>query len=190
MWSTGPRPLPSTAMAAKAATLPVDARHLPARRHRALRAAAVVAAATTLVWLAAVASMWATTRHSRHPLVRELVIPPGTSGLIRAGANPLEIPPSFDFVVGDALRLTNRDTVAHSLGPWRVEPGAMRTIRFRSPTSGALACSLHPSGKLAIEVRARRIDLTAALPPAAVFGPLLGAVALGAGTLARRLGTD
>lgn len=176
-------------MAATTAARP-HARQAPARTHRVVRAAAVVAAATALVWLAAAASIWLTTRDARDPLVRELVIPPGTAGQVRAGANPLDIPPSFDFVVGDTLRLVNRDAAAHSLGPWRVEPGTVRTIRFQAPTSGSLACSLHPSGKLAIEVRARRADLTGAFLPAAVFGPLLGAVALGVGTLARRLGTD
>jgi hypothetical protein len=177
-------------MATTAAGPTVGAAPPTARRRRVARAGAVVAAATALAWLAAAASAWVTTRHVRDPLVRELVIPPGTAGRVEAGANPLEIPPTFDFVVGDTLRLVNHDTVAHSLGPWRVGPGATRTIRFRSAVSGSLACSLHPSGRLAVEVRARQADLTAALVPAAVFGPLLGGVALGVAALARRLGPD
>jgi hypothetical protein len=160
------------------------------RRRRLATAVAVVAAATALVWAASLASAWLLARGTRGPTVHELVIEPGTARRVAAGENPLALAPSLDFVVGDTLRLVNRDAVAHVLGGWRVEAHSARSIRFRSPTGGTLACSVHPSGRLGIEVRSRGVDLAATAVPAAVFGPLLGGAVLGVVAVVRRLGPD
>ncbi len=90
---------------------------------------------------------------SRGPQVVELVIPPGTSEMIKRGEQPPSLPAAMSFVLGDVLLIRNEDHVDHQLGPLWIP--AQREARLSLTTTGAFSsnCSFQPNSTLNMEVR-------------------------------------
>lgn len=124
------------------------------------------------------------------PRIHTFSIPVGAAALIAAGENPLALPPSLALVAGDTLRFENHDGVDHLIGSWTVRAGSTRDIRFARPVDGSFACSVHPAGRLGIEVRPRGLDLGLTVLPTLLLGPGVAAVILGVRAVMRRLGDD
>jgi hypothetical protein len=81
------------------------------------------------------------------------VIPVGTGAEIDAG-RPVEIlPAQLDVRVDDLLVIVNDDDRAHVVGPFTVRAGETLRQTFTEPGRFVGACSVHPSGELAIVVR-------------------------------------
>ena len=77
----------------------------------------------------------------------------GTAERIDAGEAIELLPRTLEVTVGDRLEIVNDDDVTHEVGPYTVAPG--QTLRQTFTTPGTLegACTLHPSGAIAIVVR-------------------------------------
>lgn len=86
-----------------------------------------------------------------HP-EHDYVIPAGTADRIAAGERVEVVPGEIRARVGDAIRIVNRDRVAHALGPWFVGPGEVVSQRFASPGTLEGACNVHRSGQLRVVV--------------------------------------
>ncbi len=114
---------------------------------------------------------------------RWLVIPQGTSELIAAGANPLDIPREWQFVSGDILHLINDDDVGHWIGSWYVADHGRTTVELFPAYAGLLTCSIHPSGRIEIVVEPSGFDWRLTAFPALVLGLPLGLVVAGVGSV-------
>lgn len=79
-------------------------------------------------------------------------IPRGTGARIDRGERVDVIPRRLVAHAGDTLRVVNRDTRDHTIGPFFVSAG--QTMETALATAGTYtgACSLHPSSKLEIVV--------------------------------------
>jgi hypothetical protein len=89
---------------------------------------------------------------ARHPDL-EFVIPAGTAAAARRGAAPELIPNPLRVRVGQTLRVRNED-VAQQIGPFFLREGETITQRFVAEGRLVGACAAHPSGRIAIEIRA------------------------------------
>lgn len=82
------------------------------------------------------------------------LIPAGTGELIDAG-EPVEIlPGELTVRVGEVLRIVNEDDRGHLVGPFYVGAGETLSQRFTEPGEFEGVCSVHPSGRLVLEVLA------------------------------------
>jgi hypothetical protein len=97
-------------------------------------------------------------------------IPAGTSELILLGQNPLDIDVAWDTFVGDSITLANNDIVSHTFGPWTVAAGATDTHILSNSLTSSYACSLHPSGAIALNVQPRSFDFGLTVKPALMLG--------------------
>lgn len=86
---------------------------------------------------------------------REILIdiPAGTAAEIRKGGDPGVVPARIRGRVGDELKIVNRDSVSHTVGPFLVESG--QTLSSPLEREGVFEgeCSLHPSDRVALVVR-------------------------------------
>jgi len=86
---------------------------------------------------------------------REILIdiPSGTAAEIRKGDDPGVVPTRIEGSVGDELKIINRDSVSHTVGPFLVESG--QTLSSPLEREGVFEgeCSLHPSDRVALVVR-------------------------------------
>lgn len=80
-------------------------------------------------------------------------IPAGTAAEIKRGENPGVVPTRIEGQVGDELKIVNRDSVSHTVGPFLVEAG--QTLNSPLEREGVFKgeCSLHPSDRVALVVR-------------------------------------
>jgi hypothetical protein len=119
-------------------------------RSRRRTVVAFVAAAAALV-----AVPLAATRLSDRPepTAHTYEIPPGTAARVRAGEDVRVLPDDLRLPLRDRLVVVNHDDVAHRIGPFTVLPGATLDRRFSEAASIAGFCSLHPSGRITIDVR-------------------------------------
>ncbi|MCP5029598.1 MAG: hypothetical protein GY929_25280 [Actinomycetia bacterium] len=140
------------------------------------RAVASVLITTFLVWVVCFVALWIFAGPGREPERREIVIEAGDAELIAQGENPLEIPSTWNFLSGDVLVLDNRDSAIHLVGPWTVGPGQVLELKLRASVPNAF-CSIHPSGRLRINVEPRRTDLALTTAPTLMLGPPLGLAA-------------
>lgn len=155
----------------------------------AVTVVATFLATTGLIWLVSLLALHLSASDAPRR-VHRLIIPAGTATLVATGANALSLPPTMGFVAGDVLELVNRDDVSHAIGTWRVGPRDVRTVRFPKATGNSFFCSIHPSGTLGIEVRARGVDLAGTIPPALAIGPGLAVVLLVVRRIVRSLDTQ
>ncbi len=89
---------------------------------------------------------------AQHTLV--LRVPPGTAARIAAG-EPVEIfPQTLTLKLSEyhTLEVRNDDRVAHTIGPYRIEPGQRFVQHYAGPGTFDLICSLHQSERLRIIV--------------------------------------
>jgi hypothetical protein len=160
------------------------------RARRAAGFAAWVGGGTLVVWIVCAVALWIYAGPAHGSETRELLIPRGTAQLVRQGENPLNIPAKWGFHTGDVLLVENRDAVAHVIGPWKVAPGTTQEIVLRSTQSSFFGCSVHPSGRLIIDVEPLRTDWPLTVAPTLAFGPALGLGAYVLRRVSHRLGDD
>ncbi len=82
------------------------------------------------------------------------VVPAGTGDRIARGVAVAVVPARITGRVGDTLRLVNRDSRTHTVGPFIVSPGQRLTVPLARSGTYVGACSLHPGRRVAIVVRA------------------------------------
>lgn len=90
---------------------------------------------------------------NRAPQEIEIVIPAGTAERVEAGRDPIDIPNSMIFVVGDTLVVTNQDVVDHELGPLWIPPGATASMALDEEQNFVFDCSFQPTNYLGLDVR-------------------------------------
>lgn len=121
----------------------------PARRRRwaVVMTALLVAAGVALLVVALRPSP------ERAGVDHEYVVPAGTGARLDAGEHVEVIPNRLELLVNDRLVVRNDDSRDHIVGPFAVRAG--ETVRYRFSRKGTFigACTIHPSGDLAITVR-------------------------------------
>ncbi len=90
---------------------------------------------------------------SRSPQIVELVIPSGTSELVRRGEQPPAIPEAMIFVAGDMLLVRNEDVVDHQLGPLWIPVGSEASLVLDQVGTYADQCSFQPTRYFNLDVR-------------------------------------
>lgn len=88
----------------------------------------------------------------RQPKVWSYTVPPGTGARIEAGEKLYVFPARLDVHVGDQLVIRNDDVRLAQVGPYLVDRNSTLTQTFTSPGIIQGFCSIHPSGKVTIEV--------------------------------------
>ncbi|WP_419909544.1 hypothetical protein [Candidatus Poriferisodalis sp.] len=79
-------------------------------------------------------------------------IPPGTAAAIAAGEDVEVIPDELGLTLRDVLIIVNRDSVAHTIGPFEIGPGEQSEHSFNEVAAISAYCSLHPSGSISISI--------------------------------------
>ncbi len=79
-------------------------------------------------------------------------IPPGTAAALAAGQDVEVIPDELDLTLRDVLIIVNRDSVAHTIGPFEIGPGEQSEHSFNEVAAISAYCSLHPSGSISISI--------------------------------------
>ena len=127
------------------------------------------------------------TRGSRAPQEYVLEIPDGSSALIAAGENPLDIPKEWTFLADDTLTLVNNDSADHYFGTFLAPAGQTVSYVLQPALGGLVFCSLHPSGTIDIGVEVRDFDWRLLVAPTLIFGPAIGIVVFVATQVMRKL---
>jgi hypothetical protein len=83
---------------------------------------------------------------------RVIVIPAGTAERLAAGQDVALIPEDLDFRLRDRLIVINDDVVEHQVGPFTVAPGDRLERRFSEAATFEGFCSLHPGGRITIDI--------------------------------------
>jgi hypothetical protein len=84
--------------------------------------------------------------------VRRYEIPPGTAAALARG-EPIDVlPTDLRLRLRDTLVVVNLDDAAHQVGPFRLGPGEQLSRHGDELSSFSGFCSLHPGGRLDIEV--------------------------------------
>ncbi len=84
----------------------------------------------------------------------EYTVPPGTTARIEAGEQLFVFPGRLVVHVGDQLVIHNNDTTVVEVGPYTVDRNATLAQNFNSPGTIVGICTIHPSGKVTIQIRA------------------------------------
>lgn len=141
--------------------------------------AGLVLVALALVFVTTLIALATLTAGAEGGTRRELVIEPGTAARIAAGENPELVPAAWTLYDGDTLVLHNQDEVTHQLADWIVAPGATREIVLSADAApSSLLCTLHPAGKVTLEVLPTSADPRLAVAPTLLVGSGLGAAAV------------
>lgn len=99
--------------------------------------------------LAAVLAALAGCGGGDEPRGREIVIdvPRGAAAQVARGEDPELVPDRIEAQVGDTLRLVNRDTRSHMIGPFLVGPGQRVESTLSRAGTYEGECTLHPEGR-------------------------------------------
>lgn len=92
-------------------------------------------------------------KENREPGTIELVIPAGTADLIAAGQTPPEIPKDMRFVVGDTLKVVNKDNQNHQLGPLWIPANSSATQKLETAENLIVECSFQAGSVIGITVQ-------------------------------------
>jgi len=150
----------------------------------------LIAASTLVMFVLSSIALLIYTNDSGDPVQYSLDVPPGSSTLIEAGENPLEIPPTWTFNTEDTLRIENRDDVIHTLGDWKVSPETIETFELLSTSSGTFPSTLHPSGFVTLDVQPRDFVFSFIAYSTFGFGIAIGIILFIGLTIARALDHD
>ena len=91
---------------------------------------------------------------SSEPKVWSYTVPPGTGAQIEAGEKLYVFPARLDVHVGDQLVIENDDVRVAEVGPYIVDRNSTLTQTFTEPGIIQGFCSIHPSGRVTIEIHA------------------------------------
>jgi len=85
--------------------------------------------------------------------IYEYTVPPGTVEAIEAGEQIYVFPRSLDVRVGDQLIIHNNDTRVVEVGPYTIDRNATLAQTFTQPGTIIGICTIHPSGRVTINIR-------------------------------------
>lgn len=126
-----------------------------ATEHGIRRIWLVLASLVILIVIGAVVAVGLSHRATAHPHnIYEYTIPSGTVAGIEAGKNLDVFPRRLDVRVGDQLVIHNDDTRVIEVGPYTVDRNATLAQTFNRPGTIIGICTIHPSGRVTIDVRA------------------------------------
>lgn len=111
----------------------------------------VIVSGMVLLTMAAIALPFILTRGDQSTTY-SYVIPPGTGDRMDRGAGVVIIPAQLDVHVGDVISIVNNDDRPHSVGPFYVPAGDQLEHRFSEVGTIAEICTVHPSGRVTINV--------------------------------------
>ena len=117
-------------------------------RNRWITVAGFVVAAVLIVAVPLVASRFVEPSGTTHTFV----IPSGTADRVAAGEEVTIIPSDLRIRLRDRLVVVNEDSTTHQVASIVVGPGERVETRFSEAVSLSGFCSLHPSGRITIEV--------------------------------------
>lgn len=137
--------------------------------------AAWLAAGVTLMTAVGAIAIWIYAGPAQRSETHHLRIPAGAAAEIAAGANPLQLPSTWELTSGDLLIIDNADAVTHTFGSWVIPAGSHLETVLR-PNIGPLLCTLHPEGQITLDVRPARTDWTLAGKAAMLLGIPVGLV--------------
>jgi|GEM_PF-3284997 len=120
--------------------------------------------ALNLIW-------WGLLKPDPPPEVTEFVIEPGTADAIARG-QPAFVPNSIQLLSGGYLLVRNNDYVPHQIAGVTLQPGEVAELDAPSE-DGTIACSIHPSGYLGVQLK-EKPPITTMLGPTAILTALLG----------------
>lgn len=83
---------------------------------------------------------------------RVITIPLGTAERLAAGEDVALIPPTLQIRLRDRIVVVNHDVSRHQVGPFTVEPGERVERRFSEAATISVVCSLHPSGRITLDI--------------------------------------
>jgi len=128
----------------------------PAEARRGSRPIWWVAAALTVVLVfGALGFTIANSSGGSHPhKIYEYTVPPGTVAGIERGEKVYIFPAHLDVRVGDQLVIHNNDTRVVEVGPYTVDRNAVLAQTFTQTGTIVGICTIHPSGRVTIDVRA------------------------------------
>lgn len=149
----------------------------PAARSLAVDAG-LVGAAVALVFGVTLLTLRAFTVGVHSGARHELVIEAGTAARIARGENPDLVPPAWTLYDGDVVVLDNRDSVTHRFAGWAVYPQTTLDVPLSVQASTSLFCSLHPAGRVALEVLPAAASPRLAMAPTVLVGSALGIAAV------------
>jgi plastocyanin len=89
---------------------------------------------------------------SGEPKVWSYTVPPGTGARIEAGEQLYVFPARLDVHVGDELVIRNDDVRVAQVGPYLVDRNSTLTQTFTRTGIIQGFCSIHPSGRVTIEI--------------------------------------
>jgi plastocyanin len=92
------------------------------------------------------------TGSSGHSHTFEYRVPSGTGAAIEAGKKLYVFPGTLDVHVGDQIVIHNDDVRVATVGPYTVDRNSTLTQTFTSPGVITGLCSIHPSGRVTINV--------------------------------------
>lgn len=110
-----------------------------------------------LVMVGAAITLWVVVHDNgstRQAKVYEFTVPMGTAAAIDAGKNVDVFPARLDVRVGDQLVIHNHDNRVAQVGPYLVNRDETLAQTFTEPGTIVGVCTIHPSGKVTIEIRA------------------------------------
>jgi plastocyanin len=82
------------------------------------------------------------------------VIPAGTAERLDSGLPVNILPSKLHYRVGQVIQVINQDSRGETVGPFIVGPMATVTEKFATPGRYAGVCTVHPGGKIEIDVSA------------------------------------
>lgn len=112
---------------------------------------------------------------ARAPAEIILTIPDGTAAKVAEGEPAPGVPEEMTFVLGDVLVVRNEDSVAHTLGPLIVPPGASSSLPLNEADNFSMNCSFSSSDFFGLNVkppttlRTRLLGIAFAAPPTAAM---------------------
>jgi hypothetical protein len=88
------------------------------------------------------------------PRILAIVIPRGAAQKIAAGEKIAPFPSEITLTAGvkDTLLILNEDEAGHGVGPFWINAGQSLTLRFDTPGTYSVACSLDPEHAFRIVV--------------------------------------
>jgi hypothetical protein len=90
---------------------------------------------------------------SHSPRTYAYTIPPGTGAAIERGEKIYVFPARLGARVGDQLVIHNNDSRVAEVGPYTVDRNATLVQTFTRPGTIVGICTIHPSGRVTIDVR-------------------------------------
>ncbi len=119
---------------------------------RSLLRASLTLVALALLTVSATSCGDASSGSASAPRVYDIVVPLGTQDRLARGETVSLMPTRLEFKVGDTLRIRNDDTVAQTVGPYRVQAGTQFELKYSMPGQYGGVCALSKYSRFEIVI--------------------------------------